>query len=486
MPTLHLSSIPYLEPFLFGAAFLLLLGVLSSTASSRMSVPILAFFIVVGMLAGSEGIGGIAFNDFRLTYSLGTIALIFILFAGGMESKWSIVRPVLAPGILLATVGVVVTSVLMGLSATLIFGLTPLQGQLLGAIVASTDAAAVFAVLKAKSLRLRGRILPMLELESGSNDPMAVFLTFVITQICLTPNLSLLSFAPHLVLQIVIGVLVGYLVGRGAVRVINQVVLDYEGLYPVVTIGTAILSYSATQMLGGSGFLAVYVTGLIMGSRSFLHKVTLLQFHDGLAWLMQVTMFVVLGLLVFPSKLMDVAIPGLVLSIILIFVARPLAVLCALLPIASLTIRKKLFIGWVGLRGAVPIVLATIPMNAGVEGADLIFNIVFFIVLASLLIHGTTIRFAAKFFDVLIAGKLPLVERRVASNMFEVVLEQSSLMLNKRVVDIGIPTTALIVLLTRGRDTFIPRGSTVLEAGDKLLIASRKNDVSDLQELFKH
>lgn len=474
----------FLEQALLVVGILLLLGVVASRASSRSGIPALALFLILGIAAGSEGFGGIEFSNVELARSVGTVALVYILFAGGLETQWNAVRKVVRPGIVLATVGVVLTAGLLGVTAAVVLELPLLTGLLLGAVVSSTDAAAVFAVLRARSLRLKGRLAPLLELESGANDPMAIFLTLTLTAAAadgFTGGTDILSL---LAIQIVVGVLGGYLFGVVTVKVVNSLELDYEGLYPVITLSAALMTYSATALLNGSGFLAVYVAGIMMGRRNFLHKVSLTQFHDGVAWLMQIVVFLSLGLLVFPSQLWPIAGVGLLLSLFLVFVARPLAVVLCLAFFPEYNWREKLFISWVGLRGAVPVVLATIPLTENVASANTIFNVVFFIVLISVLLQGTTIRPLAAALNVLNVEREPFIEKRIASNMFEVTVQEGSQIAGKRVVDLNIPQTALIVLLKRGKDSYVPRGGTVIRAGDQLLITSRKHDLDELREFF--
>ncbi|MEW6475348.1 MAG: potassium/proton antiporter, partial [Actinomycetota bacterium] len=314
---------PEAEPLLAAAAALILVGVLASKISTHLGVPALLLFLGVGMLAGSDGVGGIHFEDFQLAQSVGIVALAFILFAGGLSTGWAEVRPVLAPGVALATVGVVVTALVAGGIAAWALDLSATTGFLLGAIISSTDAAAVFSVLRSRNVSLRGEIRPLLELESGSNDPMAVFLTVGFLELLTDPGRSVLSLMPLFAQQMAVGAVLGYLLARGTVVAINRLRLEYEGLYPVVTLAVVVLTYGITALLGGSGFLAVYVAGIVMGNREFLHKKSLMRFHDAIAWLSQISMFLVLGLLVFPSELPAVAGRALLVAAALVLVARP-------------------------------------------------------------------------------------------------------------------------------------------------------------------
>ncbi|GLV47058.1 K+/H+ antiporter [Thermus sp. LT1-2-5] len=380
--------------FLFGSSVLLLLSILLSRVSQRFGIPALLLFLVLGMLAGSDGPGGIYFDDARLAQGLGVMALAFILFAGGLDTEWTRVRSVFLPGLVLATMGVVLTAWLVGIFASLVLGFPPLLGFLLGAIVSSTDAAAVFSVLRARGVRLRERLKALLELESGVNDPMAILLTVALTALLLgvarPGDLVWMGFK-----QLGLGLALGYALGRVTAWAWNEFGFHYRGLRLLLSFALVLFSYGLTAVLGGSGFAAVYVAGLVVGSASLKHKDELLLFHDGVAWIMQVVMFLVLGLLVFPSQLPGVALQGALVAFFLMFVARPLAIALCLLPFRW-SWREVLLVGWVGLRGAVPIVLATYPLLAGVPGANVLFNLVFFVVLLSVALQGPTLGLVAR------------------------------------------------------------------------------------------
>lgn len=471
------------------AAVLLLASVFASKASGRLGVPALVVFLGLGMLAGSEGIGGIAFEfeNAVVAQQLGVVALVFILFAGGLETDWHHVRGVVRPAAALATVGVLLTSVIVGWATHLIAGLSLLEGMLLGAIVSSTDAAAVFAILRSRGVRLRRDLASLLELESGSNDPMAVFLTTIVLQMLLTPSTSfgsaVLAFAQQMTLGAVGGILFGYL----AVRMVNRVRLEYQGLYPVLTIALVLLTYGATALVGGNGFLAVYVLGIAMARENYVQRRTIMRFHDGLAWLMQIAMFVALGLLVFPSQLPPVAGTAIAIAAVLMLVARPAAVLLTLAP-TRIPLREKLLVSWVGLRGAVPIILATFPLVAGVPAATFIFNVVFFIVFASVLLQGTTIAFAARRLrldESEPAGGSPAAVHlagRGESAVVTLEVEPSSRADGRRVVELGWPRETLILVLYRGNEFFVPNGATVLASGDRLVVLTSKATLEHLRE----
>ena len=469
---------------------LLLASIIASKASGRRGVPALALFLVIGMLAGSDGPGGVYFNDPRLAQWLGVIALVFILYAGGLSTDWARIRPLLAHGLALSTVGVLLTAALMGLFAILALGFTPLQGLLLGAIVSSTDAAAVFTVLRARSVRLRQPLEPLLELESGSNDPMAVFLTAALTGLLTTPEASVLRLAPMFLQQMLLGALLDYGMGRAMAWIVNHVRLQVEGLYPVLTVALTLLTYAGATVLGGNGFLAVYLAGLTMARSDFIHKRSLLRFQDGLAWLMQIAMFLVLGLLVFPSRLSAVAGVALLASLFLIFVARPVSVALTLLPF-RLPVRDQALVAWMGLRGAAPIILATFPRLAGLPQADLIFDIVFFVVLTSVLIQGTALTAVGRWLGVTeerpVPPPAPLEVTRsdcLKGELLELVVPSGSTAVGRQVLELGLPKEALIVLIGRGNEHIVPAGNTVLAPGDHLLILADQAALAATRQVF--
>jgi len=375
---------------------LLTATVLAGTLSSRFGIPALIGFLGLGMLAGSDGPGGIVFADYGLAQAIGTAALLFILFSGGLDTSWRAVRSVAAPALLLATAGVVISAGVISAAAVLLLGFDLLQGLLLGAIIGSTDAAAVFAVLRTRGFELNAEIQSLIEFESGSNDPMAIFLVGAALLFIAVPATPLFSLAPSFLLQMSLGAGVGAAVGYAFTFYMRRTRLQTIGLALVVSIGAGCLSYGLAAVLGGNGFLAAYVSGIVAGNRAFPMSRPVKVFQDGVAWLGQVVMFLVLGLLVFPSQLSAVALPGLAITAILMFVARPLSVFICLAPFRRFDWRCGLFISWAGLRGAVPIVLATFPIMAGVPGSGTIFNMVFFVVLASSLIQGPTLGWVAK------------------------------------------------------------------------------------------
>jgi cell volume regulation protein A len=377
---------------------LTILSILTIKVSIRFGIPSLVLFLAIGMLAGSDGPGGLYFDNPALVQSLGVSALVFILFSGGLDTEWEGVRPVLWSGLSLSTIAVLLTALSVGWFVSLVQGLSILEGLLLGAIVSSTDAAAVFMVLRARNARLPKKLTNLLELESGSNDPMGVVLTLSIIQLLTHPATSFGDLFVFFVVQMTVGAVLGVAMGELIRWTLNTLKLELTGIYPVLSVAFALLTYGLTAELKGSGFLAVYLAGLFVRRRPVAHKRSLLQFHDGLAWLMQIAMFLILGLQVFPGRLLPIAGIGLLVALFLILVARPVSVYVAL-AFSGLSFREQSLIAWVGLRGAVPIVLATFPLLAGIQQADTIFHLVFFIALTSVLLQGPPIPWIMRLLD---------------------------------------------------------------------------------------
>ena len=477
------------ENILLIASVLIFISVLAGKTSFRIGVPTLILFLAVGMLAGSEGIGKIPFDDPGLAQFIGIVALNFILFSGGFETDWNSVKPIMWQGIALSVMGVLLTALSIGLFVWWVTDFTIYEGLLLGAIVSSTDAAAVFSILRSKSLALKGHIRPTLEFESGSNDPMAYILTIVF--IGLVQN-GEQSFWPVLLMfftQLLLGGAFGYLFGLGSKYVINHIKLDYEGLYPVLSITLMILTYSVTTAIGGNGFLAVYISALYLGHQDLMHKRTIMKMFDGLAWLMQIILFVVLGLLVFPSHIVPVIGIGLLVSAFLIFIARPVSTFL-ILAFFRVRTRTKLFISWVGLRGAVPIVFATYPLMAGLEKAEMIFNIVFFISLTSVLLQGTTVPLVAKWLHVSLPARVKtvtaadvLLSEPMNSEFAEFTIAPESVVAGMKIIDLGFPQNARIAMIKRENKYLIPDGMTVIQPGDSLIVlAGSKNILEAVTE----
>ena len=461
---------------LLTAGVLVLASVLASRISDKFGVPSLILFLGIGMLAGSDGPGGIQFDNAWAANLVGTFALAFILFAGGLDTNWRIIRPVLARGAVLSTLGVLLTAGLVGFFAWGVVGFKLSTGLLLGAIISSTDAAAVFSILRARGVGLRGQLKPLLELESGSNDPMAVFLTLGMTQALTVPDFAWPQLLPAFVLNMTCGLAMGLAIGKLAGYLFNRIHLENEGLYPVFSMSLVLLAFGATEYLAGNGFLAVYLCGIMMNGSDFAHKRSVMRFHDGLAWLMQILMFLVLGLLVFPSHLPAIALSALAIALFLMLVARPVAVAVGLWG-SAFSRREQTLIAWTGLRGAVPIVLATFPLMAGYENSDVVFNVVFFTVLTSVLIQGTLLMPVARWLKV----DEPMASRprfsieieragQAQGETREIEILPNMAAVGHTIVDLGIPPDVLILLIGRGDGSVVPRGSTRIEPYDTLLM----------------
>ena len=477
-----------LETILFGTAILLIISVLASKVSTSLSVPALVIFLFIGMLAGSEGIGGVYFDDPLAAQSIGVIALIFILYSGGLDTPVAEIRHILGRGIVLSTLGVLVTALVVAGGVQILLGFSPTEAFLVGSIVAATDAAAVFSILRTQKVGLKGNTVPLLELESGSNDPMAIFLTVGAIELIQQPAMPIANLLLIFVQQMAIGLVLGVGMGFLMARTINRLRLQADGLYAVFTVGLVLFAYAMTTIFGGSGFLAVYVLGLVMSSRNFVHKNSLSRFHDALSWLMQIVMFLSLGLLVFPSRLLPIATTGILIAIILIFVARPLGVFISLL-FSQFDFRDKLMISWVGLRGATPIVLATFPLLADIPQSDTIFNIVFFVVLVSVLLQGSTLIPVAKFLGVTepmtTKPQYPfelVTHTDIRNELVEVVVPAGSPAVDRQIVNLGLPEASLIVLISRGQEIVVPNGNTIIEQGDTLLVLANKDALMKIRE----
>lgn len=384
------------EQFILFGSVLLFICIVISKTSHRLGVPSLLFFLLIGMLAGSEGIGGFYFDDPTITQFIGIIALVIILFSGGLDTKFSEIKPILGQGLVLATIGVFITAMLTGIFLYWFLHIPLLESLLIGSIISSTDAAAIFAIFNSKKMGLKNNIAPLLELESGTNDPMAYFLVTTLIFLILNPTTSLTAMVILLIKSLGLGIIVGFFFGKGSVWIINNIKLHTEGLYSVFTFAIAFLTFSVSYFIGGNGFLSVYIAALILGNSQFVHKTEQVQFFDGIALLMQIIMFLTLGLLVFPSQIIPVLGIGIFVSVVLILIARPVAVFLCLLPF-KVGFKDKIFISWVGIKGAVPIIFATYPIVAGIEGSEIIFNIIFFITIISALVQGSTIEILANY-----------------------------------------------------------------------------------------
>jgi cell volume regulation protein A len=468
---------------------LLAAALAASLVAGRLRVPGLVLFLALGMLIGSDGLGWIHFDDFNLAETVGVIALALILFEGGLTAGWGEIRPVLRPAIGLALPGTLITAIVTGLAASWLFGFSTLDGLLLGSIVSSTDGAAVFSLLRGSGLRKR--LERTLEGEAGFNDPIAVLLVLGFIEWILHPGYGVVDMLGLFAQQLGIGLVAGAAIGWLATQAFDSVRLSSPGLYPVASLATAALAFGAADTLGGSGFLAAYLAGLALGSADIPAKRTVTAFHEGIAWVAQLTMFLTLGLLVFPADLDEVAWKGTLLALVVVFVSRPLATALATAG-AGFTTREKGFLGWAGLRGAVPVVLATFPVIEGVPQSETFFNIVFFAVLLSTVLQGSTIDIVARRLKVTSdepARPASILEvgavRELGADVVEHVIRGGDAAAGARLRDLGLPRDALVSLIIRGNEALLPRGSTRLEEGDRLLVLVRREVARELPQLLE-
>jgi len=479
------------ESIFLSLSILIIISITIARLSNNIGVPVMLLFLGIGMLAGSEGPGGIYFDDAGVAQIVGIISLIFILFSGGLDTKWSVVKPTLIPALSLATVGVLITTVLVGLFTYFVFKLPLYVSFLLGSIVASTDAAAVFSIIGARNLKLKGKITPLLELESGSNDPMAVFLTISFLELITGDVTNMWKLGLNFVLEMGIGLLLGVGLGKLIVHFINWIKFPIEGFYTVFVLSAAISVYSLTSLIHGSGFLAVYIAGIVLNNNNFVFKKNIFRFFDGLAWLSQIAMFLTLGLLVFPSQILPAIKTELIIAFFLIFIARPVGVFISLIG-SEFKFKEKIFISWVGLRGAVPIILATFPMIVGIHEAQWIFNVVFFIVITSAFLQGWSIPWVARWLqlDIPASKKLNIVSEfgnleETNRALVDFIIPENSTIIKKPIVELPELKGSLIVTVKRENHYFVPSGGTVLESGDELQMLVANEKLEELQLVFE-
>lgn len=445
------------------------------------------------MLAGSEGIAGIHFDNPKVAQFIGIVSLNFILFSGGLDTNWQSVKPILKEGIALSTLGVFLTAFCLGIFIWSVTDFTIYESLLLGSIVSSTDAAAVFSLLRSKSLALKNNLRPTLEFESGSNDPMAYVLTIAFLSMVVQPEQKIFDIIILFLKQMAIGALAGFGFGKLSKYVINTIKLDFEGLYIVLVIALMFMTFSATDFIGGNGFLAIYICAIYLGNQDFMHKKTIFKMFDGLAWLMQIVLFLTLGLLVFPSQILPYIGLGILISLFLILIARPISVFISL-ALFKIRLKTKLYLSWVGLRGAVPIVFATYPLIAGIDKAHVIFNVVFFISVTSVLIQGTTLPLFAKWLKVALPENVKpkseaekIILELPKSSLEEFEIQTDFFAANKRIVDLRFPVSAFIVMIKRNGKYIRPGGSTIISSGDRLVvIADKTEDFQDVIECIKY
>ena len=478
-----------IDPFLV-AGLLFFMSLVAGTLSEKIKVPALILFLAIGMLAGVDGPGGLNFSDANAANQVGTFALAFILFSGGFQTRWSDVKPIVTQGVVLSTLGVFFTSVVAAIPIAMLPQFSYKDAFLLGSIISSTDAAAVFSILRTQKVGLKGTLKPLLEFESGSNDPMAVFLTLTALTWLSTPDVPVNELAIKFVVQMIAGGAMGLLMGRLACYAIKKLEVANEALYPVWGICIVLTTFGLTETVYGNGYLAVYICGIVMGGGDFLYKYSLQRFHEGFAWLMQIVMFLVLGLLVNPKELINASVisVGLLISFCLMFIARPVAVfLCTVL--GKFNFREKIFISWTGLRGAVPIILATYPLTQGHPQAKYMFNVIFFVVLTSVMLQGKTLAWFAKILKIDAAVReaksyplnFDITPGSGTQETREVDLTSSSAVVGMSVKDLRFPEGVAILLINRGSEFLVPKGGTVLQEDDTLLLFGEREKLSEVE-----
>lgn len=476
------------ENVLLVGSILLFVSIVVGKTGYRFGVPALLLFLVVGMLFGSDGLG-IQFHNAKEAQFIGMVALSIILFSGGMDTRFADIKPILAPGVLLSTIGVLLTALFTGLFIWWLSGMSwtnihfPLAiSILLAATMSSTDSASVFAILRSQKMNLKHNLRPMLELESGSNDPMAYMLTIVMIQLSLTTGASWGHILGSFAVQFIVGAGAGYLLGKLAILMLNRLNIDNQALYPILLLSFVFFTFSITDLLRGNGYLAVYIAGMMVGNNKIMYRKEIYTFMDGLTWLFQIIMFLCLGLLVNPHEMFEVAPVALLIGVFMIVIGRPVSVLLCLLPFGRrINTRSRLFVSWVGLRGAVPIIFATYPVVKEVPGANAIFNIVFFITIVSLVVQGTTVSRMAR----LLGLSTPMEQtgntfgvelpEEIDSDLRDMTVSAELLAKGSTLKELNLPKGTLVMIVKRGEEYLIPNGSLRLQLGDKLLLISEKN-----------
>ena len=467
------------------SGLVLIICITSTKVLYKFGVPMLLIFIVLGMLFGSDGIVGIYFDNYELTSILSSLGLVFIMFYGGFGTNWKMAKPVALPSVLMSSLGVIITAGLTGLFCNLVIKTTLLEGLLIGAIVASTDAASVFAVLRAQKLNLKGSLASLLEVESGSNDPIAYMITIIIlTMMKSSGDISVSTMFPIIIKQIAFGLIIGVLLAKSTVYILKRSNFEVDGFYTIFVTAIAILSYSLSESLGGNGYLSVYIAGIIIGNNKIPRKKSMFHFFDGVSWIMQIALFFILGLLSFPSKLPYVTGTAVSISLFMILIARPLATFIILSPF-KFTVKEKIFISWVGLRGAASVVFAIFAVTYGVNIENDIFHIIFFIALFSVAIQGTLIPKVASLLDLVDDEEEGSVLKtftdytgEINTDLLEVSITKDNQWVDKTIMDSNIPEEILIVMIKRDNKILVPKGSTVIRDGDTLVLSG--NNIKSL------
>ena len=475
------------ENILLIGSILLFVSIVVGKTGYRFGVPALLLFLLVGMLFGSDGLG-LQFHNAKIAQFIGMVALSVILFSGGMDTKFKEIRPILSPGIVLSTVGVFLTALFTGLFIWYLSGMSwtnihfPLiTSLLLASTMSSTDSASVFAILRSQKMNLKHNLRPMLELESGSNDPMAYMLTIVLIQFIQSDGMGTGNIIGSFIIQFMVGAAAGYILGKLAILILNKINIDNQSLYPILLLSFVFFTFAITDLLRGNGYLAVYIAGMMVGNHKITFRKEIATFMDGLTWLFQIIMFLMLGLLVNPHEMIEVAVVALLIGVFMIVIGRPLSVFLCLLPFRKITLKSRLFVSWVGLRGAVPIIFATYPVVANVEGSNMIFNIVFFITIVSLIVQGTSVSFVAR----LLHLSTPLektgndfgveLPEEIDTDLSDMTITMEMLNEADTLKDMNLPKGTLVMIVKRGDEFLIPNGTLKLHVGDKLLLISEKN-----------
>ena len=475
------------ENILLIGSILLFVSIVVGKTGYRFGVPALLLFLLVGMLFGSDGLG-LQFHNAKIAQFIGMVALSVILFSGGMDTKFKEIRPILSPGIVLSTVGVFLTALFTGLFIWYLSGMSwtnihfPLiTSLLLASTMSSTDSASVFAILRSQKMNLKHNLRPMLELESGSNDPMAYMLTIVLIQFIQSDGMGTGNIIGSFIIQFLVGAAAGYILGKLAILILNKINIDNQSLYPSLLLSFVFFTFAITDLLRGNGYLAVYIAGMMVGNHKITFRKEIATFMDGLTWLFQIIMFLMLGLLVNPHEMIEVAVVALLIGVFMIVIGRPLSVFLCLLPFRKITLKSRLFVSWVGLRGAVPIIFATYPVVANVEGSNMIFNIVFFITIVSLIVQGTSVSFVAR----LLHLSTPLektgndfgveLPEEIDTDLSDMTITMEMLNEADTLKDMNLPKGTLVMIVKRGDEFLIPNGTLKLHVGDKLLLISEKN-----------